>query len=117
MRAELKYIHSADVDDMRNYVPNDSQCFGFSFQAMLGPEGEDAEESFEMTVCTALWLDKNINDQILPLRHFLLVKEYNYNIIENYLIALARRTMGDDWKTIGERLGRVGQWEFEDYIE
>ncbi len=52
MNAELKRLHSPDVYDLENYQPENLEMFGFLLQAMVGPEGKEGEESFDIEVCT-----------------------------------------------------------------
>jgi hypothetical protein len=56
MKAELKHLHSPDVHDLRSFKPDDPTNFSIFVQAMIGLEGDDASESFDLTVCTPTWL-------------------------------------------------------------
>jgi hypothetical protein len=49
MKAELKRIHNPDIDNLSEYYPNDPENFSFLLQAIVGPLGEDGEESFDYT--------------------------------------------------------------------
>jgi hypothetical protein len=52
MRAQLKRIHSPDVQDLSACVPEVRDRFGFLLQMMVGPKGSEGEESFDLCVCT-----------------------------------------------------------------
>ena len=118
IQAEVKRLHSPDVYDLATYVPEDPENFGFLLQVMIGSVGEDGEESFDVVVCTPSWL----SDRILPTkivlgRHYLLVKQYDYTRLLQFLISFASGCRGATWDEVALRLGRLGMWEFEDYNE
>jgi Immunity protein 8 len=114
----LRELHSPDILDLpESYVPPDPKCFGFLLQAFFGPDDGPGEESFDMVVCTPLWLARELHESggILIGRHYLLVEEYNVGRIRDFLIEYAKTCNGETWHEVAEKLGRVGRWEFEDY--
>lgn len=118
MDAELKRVHSPDVDNLISYQPKEPECFAFLLQAMIGPKGEEWAESFDIDVCTPKWLEKTYSsDEVVIGRHHFIVNKYDYaNIIraiEKYLIHCS----GSNWDEVGEKVSRLGRWEFEDYTE
>ena len=118
MNAELKRLHSPDIHDLERYQPEDPEKFAFLLQAMVGPKGEEGEESFNIEVCTPRWLEETYSmDEIIVGRHHLIVREYNYPrivaAIENFL----RSCSGENWHAVAEKVSRLGMWEFEDYTE
>jgi len=115
MQAELKRLHSPDVTDLNAFRPNGP--FGFLLQAMVGPQGADGEEAFDVVVCTPEWLGSHMNGPIQPGRHFLLVRDYSYEAVEYYLRAFCVSCQGNTWPEVARRVGRIGKWEFEDYTE
>lgn len=58
MNAKLKRLHSPDIYNLENYQPECAGSFCFLLQAMIGPEGEEGEESFDIEVCTPAWIEK-----------------------------------------------------------
>lgn len=118
MNAELKRLHSPDVYDLENYQPEDPGKFGFLLQAMIGPEGKEGEESFDMDVCTPRWLEETHGiDEVVIGRHYLIVREYNYQRIVTTIKDFLRDCSGENWSDVAERVSRLGKWEFEDYTE
>src|SRR3954454_1725140 len=116
MRAELKRLHSPDVQNLSTYLPEVRDRFGFLLQLMVGPEGSDGEESFDVFVCTPEWLKHNQSRTSLVLgRHYLIVLEYDYERLRYFLHEYCRECSGVTWQEIAQRLGRLGKWEFEDY--
>jgi hypothetical protein len=116
MRAQLKRLHSPDID-IDTYKPEDTTNFGFLLQAMIGPEGQDSEESFDIQVCTPDWLkSQHSASEAVFGRHMLIVFEYDKHRIEQAIARYCERCVGNDWQEIAERLGRIGQSEFEDYV-
>jgi hypothetical protein len=116
MHAELRHLHSPDVLDMTAYIPEDPTHFSILVQAMIGPSGEQGEESFDFIVCTPRWLETVLSqDGFVFGQHYLIVARYDYGLIWQVIEDLCNRTDGPDWTTIGNKLGRYGHWEFEDY--
>jgi hypothetical protein len=115
MRAELKRLHSPDID-LAAYWPDDQESFHFLLRAMIGPENSDASESFDFEVCTPAWLAMNrASEGLIFGRHWIIVFGYDLEAIESRLKRLCSRTMADTWQEIAKKLGRYGKWEFEDY--
>ena len=114
MRAQLKSLHSPDID-LSNYWPEDPGCFGFLLQAFVGPEGEDGDESFSFNVCTPRWLEIENKDRIIFGANHLIVTNYNLPAIESHLRRYFERCVGDTWSEVSAKVARVGHWEFEDY--
>lgn len=116
MQAEIKFLHSPDIDDLVNYSPKDKQNFSFLLELMLGKVDEKGEESFDMIVCTPDWLKEHHNkNDILFGRHYLIVFEYNYQAIFDKLNQYVNSIEAKNWDEIGLKAGRIGHWEFEDY--
>jgi hypothetical protein len=97
-------------------VPEDPEKFGILVQVIAGPAGEQGEESFDVMVCTPSWL----SDQIGPMdvtvgRHYLMVKQYNFARLLQFVSNFAAECTGTTWDEAALRLSRLGKWEFEDY--
>lgn len=116
MKAELRYLHSPDVFDLKAYEPPDPSNFCILVQAMVGPLGGNVEESFDFLVCTPNWLQNELakNDYVFG-RHYLFLPEYEYELLHKALVTLCNRFSEHNWQAIAEKLGRYGRWEFEDY--
>jgi hypothetical protein len=115
MRAELKRIHSPDVKDLSQFSPPDPERFGILVQAMVGPEGENAEESFDVVVCTPAWLQGRLHRAPLSGRHYLFQLPYDYSLLWAFLAAYCQSCEGATWREAAGLVGRIGKWEFEDY--
>jgi hypothetical protein len=98
------------------FVPEQVDYFALTLRAMFGPVGEDASESFQIQVCTPKWLHARCDGgEIVIGRHTLIVGEFSFIQIHDYLRALGRRCSGSNWAEIAQKLSRYGLWEFEDY--
>lgn len=120
MKAELKYLHSPDIGNLslENYSPENPDNFSLFIQAMIGPLGEEGEESFNFLVCTPKRLTSELEDNgFLFGKAYLFVREYNYKVIHKTIKDLCDRIYGDNWNVIAQKLSRFGHWEFEDYQE
>ncbi len=117
MRAELKGLHSPDAD-LRIFTPSRPDNFGLLVQAMIGFEGSDASESFDVIVCSPAWL----HDQCLKTgsgifgTHHLVMNDFDYGRIESMLSQLCKSTEGRDWNELAMKLSCYGAWEFGSYV-
>lgn len=118
MRAELKRIHSPDIENLADYYPDDPASFCFLLQAIVAPLGEEGEESFDIEVCTPKWLSENYQENDIVIgQHLLIVFDYNYDRIFNKIKSYIENCNGDTWDKITQQIGRLGKWEFDDYSE
>jgi len=118
MKAEIKYLHSPDVDNLKEYQPQEKDNFGFLLQVMIGPKGEKGEESFDMMVVTPKWLmEKYGPDEVVFGKHYVIVFEYNYDNLYNRLQYTVDGLGEKDWNALALKLARLGHWEFDDYKE
>lgn len=117
MKPEIKRLHSPDIDDLVTYQPQGTDAFSFLLQIIAGPEGQDGEESFDVVVCSPAWLVQNIgNDEIVIGRHHLIMANYDYEQLVKFIRDQCAKCSGRDWEEVANKLGRLGQWEFEDYV-
>ncbi len=116
MKAELKRLHSPDVHDLRSFKPSDPATFSVFVQAMIGPEGDDSSESFDLTVCTPEWLAAKVEGEgpMLGLHH-IVVSAFDYDALFNAVQAFCSRCEGASWEEVGAKVGRLGRWEFDEY--
>jgi hypothetical protein len=116
MRAKINSFHSADINDLFNFKPQDPENFCFLLEMMIGPDCEEGEESFGIQVCTPIWLLSIMKkEDVIPGRHFLIVLEYNFERIYKKIKHLIENCTGADWSEVAEKVSRIGYWEFEDY--
>jgi len=83
---------------------------------MVGPGGEDTEESFDILVCTPLWLIENRAAEGMILgKHMMIAFRYKFPVLESRIRAYCSRCSGEDWEEVVGKLRQMGSWEFEDY--
>jgi hypothetical protein len=76
MIAELKSLHSPDVEDLHDWVPGSTE-FAILLQIMAGPEGTPGEESFDVTLCSPAWVAARVAEaKLLEGCHLLIVSEF-----------------------------------------
>ena len=118
MKAAIRRVHSPDVPDLAGYNPPDPEVFGFLLQVMIGPEGGEGEESFDVTVCSPKWLLREYGkEDVIVGRHHLILLEYDYGRLMRTIESFCRNCDGLTWDELALKLGRLGKWEFEDYVE
>ena len=82
---------------------------------MVGLVGKQGEESFDILVCSPSWLEDNIGDKIVDGRHHLIMRNYEYKKLWDYIDKYCSLQSGNNWQEVASRLARLGKWEFEDY--
>jgi len=115
MRANLRSLHSPDVSDLPAWVPG-SEEFAILIEVIAGPEGAPGEESFAVTLCNPAWVERQAQrDGVISGRHLLIVVDYDYDRVCNYISEYLRACTGNTWQEVAEKVARLGYWEFEDY--
>ena len=115
MRASVRTVYSADAD-IDTYVPEDPSRDGLWVHLLVGPEGGEGEESFDRLICTPLWLRDVIAREGPQFgRHHLIIDPFDLGLAERVLRRKFESMEAEDWPSLGEKLSRLGYWEFEDY--
>lgn len=116
MRAQLKSIDSADIVDFDTYHPADNRCFTFPIEMVIGYEGFDGGDLFQMTVCTPEWIAlENWQDIAIAGTALLIVFEYDWPAIQSRIENLVSDHIADDWPKLAQKLSRFAEWQFADY--
>ena len=117
MKAEIKDI-SCDYFDLSTYTPIDPESFSFPLFVTVGTEFAEGEDLFYIQVCTPKWiLENHCREDVIIGRHYLIVMEYDYARIIQTITAFCSQWEASTWPELAEKLGRLGQWEFEDHQE
>ena len=115
MRAEVFSISSTDAEFLEKWHPTEPE-FSLPLRLIVGPEGSDGEESFDLTVCTGGWLEARSRAMgIVDGRHHLVVSQFNWLAIRDYIERRVRDCQGETWNDVAQLLSRFAYWEFEDY--
>lgn len=117
MKAELISIFSIDVPvSLDIYFPEDEHIFGIWVRANIGSDHSAGCESFDILLCTPGWLEKHCaTNGPMWGRHLLIVPRYDYKNIYRFIERYVSSLVADDWTALGNKLSRIGAWEFEDY--
>ena len=112
-------MKSLDLDPNPTALPDDASAFALLARMYVGPVKGPGAESFDITVCTPEWLGAACRKAggIYNPRHHLVVnfEDFDKRALEAWLAARVQEIQAETWDEIGERLGRIGYWEFEDY--
>lgn len=116
MRAQLK---SLNLDPDPATQLGEPAEVALTARMLIGPADGPGEESFDITVCTPEWLAEACRQTggIYNARHHLVVnfEEFDKRALHAWLAARVQEVQAGTWSEIGERLSRLGYWEFEDY--
>lgn len=117
MRAVLK---SLELEPEPATLPAEPAKFSFNARMIVGPLDAPGEESFDLTVCTSEWMADSCRRAggIYDARHHLVVdfEEFDQRALRSWLSSRVEGIEADTWQQVGERLSRLGYWEFEDYV-
>lgn len=118
MRAEIKNLFSLEIDNLERFIPEDPDVFRVPIRLVAGPEGKEGEESFDFEVCSPRWLEREVTgDGVLLVRHRLLMNSFDFTRVRSFVERYVRGCEGSSWNEVANKLARLGQWEFEDYID
>jgi hypothetical protein len=112
-------LRSIEFQPDPSTLSGDPAEFSFLARLIIGPSDAPGEESFDVTVCTPEWLATASRRAggIYDARHHVVVNldEFNQRALRDWLASRVREAEGANWPEVGQRLGRLGHWEFEDY--
>lgn len=115
MRAAIRSLMSPDVEDLGGWAP-ESDSWALGLRILAGPDDGLGEESFDLTVCSVVWLTERVRrDGVYDGRHHLVVEGYDWPKIRAYVERRVERCDGVTWRDVAGKLARLGFWEFEDY--
>jgi Immunity protein 8 len=116
MRAQLK---SLNLDPDPASLSGEPGEFALAARMLVDPADGTGEESFDITGCTPESLAEACRQVggIYNPRHHLVVnlEDFDKHELHAWLAARVHEVQADTWAEIGERLSRLGYWEFEDY--
>lgn len=117
MKAKIKEIYSVELTcSLEEYWPNDMHNFGFTLRLIVGADGVDGGESFDLLVCTPDWIKHQYASEGCVFgRHMLIVFEYELSIILKKIESYIANCVGHDWSEIARKISEVAAWEFDDY--
>ena len=115
MRPVVRSAMSSDVD-IATYESMDPLDDAVWIRFMVGPSDSIGEESFDVLVCTAAWLARTVRESGPQMgRHHLIVDRMDVGAAIGFLRSQIEALDAPTWPILGERIGRIGAWEFEDY--
>ncbi|MGW7680173.1 immunity 8 family protein [Kribbella sp. NPDC054772] len=108
-------MYSSEVD-VETYVSADARDDAVWVRLLVGPAGGAGEESFDVLVCTPVWLQRLVQEEGPQLgRHHLIVDELDVPRVLTFLRRRFEEVEAPTWSALAGKLARIGYWEFEDY--
>ncbi|MFT3841797.1 MAG: immunity 8 family protein [Myxococcaceae bacterium] len=111
----MKSLHSPDVQDLKSFADAAPADFQLLVQAMIGPQGQDASESFDVVVCSVEALRKQVSRGPLIGLHHIVMARFDFDLLTATIRAYCTRCEGATWQEVAQKLGRLGHWEFDEY--
>jgi len=116
MKATIKGLISPDVENLETFQPKQKDNFSIFFQVLIGPLGLEGSESFNIQVCTPVWLINTKSIEAITIgRGLLIVQQYDFGNILATLSRFCTTCEGETWHEVATKASRLGIWEFEDY--
>jgi Immunity protein 8 len=101
VRPVVKHFLSPDVG-LGNFSPEDPTDFSFLLQALVGPAGQEGEESLQFIVCTPRHLAKQlVSDKYSLGRGLVLIGSSDIQGILRFVQRAVERVEGSNWADVG----------------
>ena len=114
---EIKDYHSADIENVWTWEPNDLGEIYFNLELTIGAKGQDAGDIFQITASTPEGL-RNMQKHIptIQIQKLLLIMEpYRWESILDYCKTTVNHCTGDTWDKVVNKLCRYFYWEYENH--
>lgn len=116
MKAQVRFVSTNDGEDLEGVVLEDPDDVDVWITVMPSPVDGPAQESFQLRVRSPLSSTRELNQWgLLHERRMVGVARWDPHQIRSFINRLFTEAEGRDWKEVGEKLSRLGYWEFEDY--
>lgn len=113
MKAELKRLHSPDADLSGGSLPADA----LFVQLMIGPADSPGEESFDVMVCTPQSRQSVVDPGDPESESYLVVVDrIDAGLIQEYVQDYLQDLEAPTWQELAQEIGKLGKWEFQDYV-
>ena len=114
MKAEIKMIHSPDIDLVDGLkFPEDCS---FLMELNIGPKGIEGSEIFQFMVYTKKrMIDLLESNNLLWAEFSLVINDHSWDKLESDLSEFVNSIEGKDWEDIAEKLDMIMHWEFRHY--
>jgi immunity protein 8 of polymorphic toxin system len=110
---ELKSLMSPNLE--RGQLPPDPEDCRVSFQAEIGPRGQEGTEIFSFVAITPRALARDLGARWG--RGYLIVGCFSWDTVDRELKKLIHRLAGSSWTEVAEELAKELYWEFDNYKE
>jgi Immunity protein 8 len=116
MRAVIKSFEGLGREEPETYTSTDPHDDAFWLRMIVGPPDGPGEESFDVLVCTPVWLARVVAEEGPQIgRHRLIVDSLDLQRAEAFLRHQVERLDAPTWDGLAEKISRLGYWEFENY--
>ncbi len=114
---ELKDCYSTDRDEIWKWNPQTNADIKVDLSLDIGSIGEKGADLFQVVIISpeAMTLRWE-NDQCYWGRHYIIVKEWNWNRIYKFINDKVVSCSAPTWEEVAGKLSRHFAWEYEDCI-
>jgi hypothetical protein len=118
MRPTIRYVCTITHEEIESFHPQNPSNFETVVRMMIGPEGEQGEESFDISICTPDWLrDQCEQSGFFFPRRRLVVSHWNPDFVRQFISKRISTMTAESWKDLAAKISEFSNWEFEAYRE
>ncbi len=114
MKAIIKNFDSSDVFDLKGYIPDQSNYFGFPLALHIGSSFEKGEDIFYVFICTPAFILSDFSEtNFVWGRHMIIVFKYDWDEIFTAIKEKVEEVSSDTWGDVAHEINKYAGWEFE----
>ena len=113
---EIKDYHSADVENVWLWKPNDADDVFFNLEITIGSKDSDSGDIFEVMVATPEGVKRHAGkiSTIISSKLIIVVDNYRWDSVFHYCEKLVADCYSETWEGVVYKLSRFFTWEYED---
>ncbi len=114
MKAEIRSILSAEIENVWTYSPDPTKPFCFTVNLLLSLPGEEFVEWFYVTVLNSLAIAEMCEGGSYYRAYASVVMErFEFDVFERFVTEFISRCEGDTWEEIARQISQLASWEME----
>lgn len=114
IKAKIKNIDISG-DSLDSIHPREKNNASYHATISIGVEDEDSSDYFELHICTPKYLELDCRKRNNWINNTLIINEWDSESIENVIKEKIEGMTAGTWLDLSEKIGKLIEWQFEDY--